>query len=69
MLFDSQTVEFQAFLIQVITVGDLPEQLGFARLKALGGENERFVDGQEVGFGLERIAARLGQAGEQQGDE
>ncbi|MNO82879.1 hypothetical protein D3C76_741650 [compost metagenome] len=69
MLVGRQTVELQAFLIQVIAVGNLPEQLGFAGLKAFGGENERFVDGQEIGFGLERIAPRLGQAGKQQGDE
>ncbi|MNG12746.1 hypothetical protein D3C84_963800 [compost metagenome] len=34
MLVGRQTVELQAFLIQVIAVGNLPEQLGFAGLKA-----------------------------------
>ncbi|MCY1443047.1 hypothetical protein D9M71_594430 [compost metagenome] len=34
MLVDRQTVELQALLIQVIAIGNLPEQLGFAGLKA-----------------------------------
>ncbi|MNL04756.1 hypothetical protein D3C87_1253330 [compost metagenome] len=69
MLIGRQTIEFQAFLIQVIAVGNLPKELGFTGFQAFRGENERFVDGQKIGFGLERIASGLGQAGEQQGDE
>ncbi|MNJ02485.1 hypothetical protein D3C73_1624540 [compost metagenome] len=58
-----QAGEAHALLVQVVTVGYLPEQLAFARLKTLGGKNESFADGQEIGFGLERVRRGLGQAG------
>jgi len=45
LLIGGQSVEFQAFLIQVVAVSDLPEQLGFARVQTLGGEYECLVDG------------------------
>lgn len=50
LLCSTQTVELQAFLIQVVAVGDLPEQLGFTGFQALGGENERFIDRQKIRF-------------------
>jgi hypothetical protein len=67
MLLSGQAIEFQAFLIKVITVGDLPEQLGFPGSEALRRKAEGFADGKKVGLGFKRITASLGltQAGKQ----
>jgi hypothetical protein len=67
MLFDRQSVELQAFLVQVIAVGNLPEQLSLTGFQAFGCEGEGFVDGKKVGFGFKWIVASLGltQAGKQ----
>jgi hypothetical protein len=34
MLFSRQAIEFQALLVQVIAIGNLPEQLGFTGFQA-----------------------------------
>ena len=44
LLFCGESIEFQAFLIQVITVSDLPEQLGFTGFQAFGRQHECLVD-------------------------
>ena len=66
MVLSGQTIELQAFLIKVITVGDLPIELGFTRLKAFGGEDERLADGKKFGFGRERISPCLGHTRDQE---
>jgi hypothetical protein len=48
LLFGAQAIEFQTLLIQVIAVGDLPEQLGFTGFQTFGGEHERLVDRQKL---------------------
>ncbi len=53
--------EPEPFLIQVIAIGDLPEQLRLTGVQAFGGKHERFFHRQEIGFGLEGIGG-LGQA-------
>ncbi|ERO64767.1 hypothetical protein P308_22095 [Pseudomonas piscis] len=65
LLLRRQAVELQALLVQVVAVGDLPEQLGLARGQALGAEYERLAHRQEVGLDLERVVAGLRQGGEQ----
>src|SRR3546814_2544356 len=35
-----KTVEFESLLIQVVAVGDLPEQLGFTGVQAFGGKHK-----------------------------
>ncbi|MNG23640.1 hypothetical protein D3C84_1082700 [compost metagenome] len=67
MLIGRQSVELQAFLIQVIAVGNLPEQLGFTGVQAFRRKNEGFADRKKIRFGIEWIAASLGytQAGKQ----
>ena len=54
-----QAIEFQALLVQVVAVGDLPIELGFTGLKAFGGKDEGFANGEKVGFGFKRIVAGL----------
>ena len=66
MLLSRQTVEFQAFLIKVITVGDLPIELSFTRFKAFGREDERLFHRQKFRFGIERIGPCLGQTRDQE---
>jgi len=61
-----QALELHALLVQVITVGNLPIQLGLATFKTFGGKGESFAHREEIGFGLKRVARRgLGQPGEQ----
>ncbi len=66
-----QAFELHALLVQVITVGNLPIQLGFTGSQALGGKGEGLAYREELGLGLERIVARrgLGQSGEQHQQE
>jgi hypothetical protein len=61
-----QVVELHALLVQVVTVGDLPKQLGLAGLQAFGRKGESLFYREEIGFGLKRVARRsLGEPGEQ----
>ncbi len=60
-----QAIELEALLIQVVPIGDLPEQLGFTGVQAFGGKHERLFHRQEIGFGLEGIGG-LGQARDQE---
>jgi hypothetical protein len=66
MVLNGQTIELQAFLIEVIPVGDLPVELCFARFKAFGSENECLFHGQKFGFGRERISPCLGRTRDQE---
>ncbi|MNZ59766.1 hypothetical protein D3C78_778130 [compost metagenome] len=62
MLRDGQSVELQAFLVQVIAVGDLPIELGFTGIQTFRGKREGFINREKFRFGVERIGSRLGQA-------
>ncbi|MNX82536.1 hypothetical protein D3C86_1142700 [compost metagenome] len=66
MLPDRQSVELQAFLVQVIAVGDLPIELGFTGFQAFRGKREGFINREKFRFGVERIGSRLGQARDQE---
>ncbi|MCY1361741.1 hypothetical protein D9M69_484190 [compost metagenome] len=66
MLVGRQAIELQAFLIQVIAVGDLPIELGFTGFQAFRGKREGFINREEFRFGVERIGSRLGQAHDQE---
>ena len=64
--FFGQAVELHALLVQVVTVGNLPKQLGFAAFKTFGGKGEGFAHREEVGFCFEGVARRcLGESREQ----
>lgn len=65
VLFDRQSVELQAFLVQVIAVGDLPIELGFTGFQTFRGIREGFINREKFRFGVERIGSgrRLNQAG------
>ena len=60
-----QAVKLEAFLVQVIGIGNLPVQAGFAGLQGFRAELEGFIGRQEVGL-CKRITRALGlsQAGE-----
>ncbi|MCY1449050.1 hypothetical protein D9M71_657700 [compost metagenome] len=51
LLLRRQAVEFQAFLVQVVAIGDLPVQAHLPRLQAFAAEHEGLVDWQEIALG------------------
>ena len=54
-----QTVKLEAFLIQIVVVGNLPAQPGFARWQRFAAEGERLGHRQKVDFLGKRIITGL----------
>ncbi|MNH95814.1 hypothetical protein D3C73_484660 [compost metagenome] len=69
VLPDRQSIELQAFLVQVVAVGDLPIELCFTGFQAFRGKGEGFINREKFRFGVERIGCRLGQARDQKGKQ
>ncbi|MNY49547.1 hypothetical protein D3C86_1849810 [compost metagenome] len=68
-VFGRQTVELQALLVQVITVGNLPIELGFTRFQTFRRKREGFLDREKIGFCVKRISPCLGQARDQESEK
>ena len=57
MLISGETIEFQAFLVQVVAIGDLPVQTHLPGRQAFAAEHEGLFHGQEFALVMIRRLA------------